>query len=88
MLMMPSQREDMSTLMQCVREHRCVPRPSVRTSFEAQIARCAMAFELVYPKSREIAASQGFLNQMLSYEPPSKKQKIQMEELRQEFNPS
>ena len=70
-------------VMQCVREHRCVSRPSIRTAFEAHISRCAMVFELVYPKSRELATSQGFLDQILSYEPHSEEQKTQMEELRE-----
>ena len=70
-------------VMQCVRERRCVPRNLIRSSFEAKIARCAMAFELVFPKSRELVASQGFLKEMLSHEPQSLEQKEQMEELRE-----
>lgn len=43
-----------------------------------------MAFELVFEKSKELAKEQGYLTQMLSYEPESEPQKRQMEELRAE----
>lgn len=71
-------------VMKYVREHRCVPRLADRTGFECHIASCAMAFELVFEKSREIAREQGYLTEMLSYEPESEPQKWQMEELRTE----
>lgn len=73
-------------VMRCVREHRCVPRLTNGTEFESRIAGCAMAFELVYPKSRELVVEQGFLKEMLSYEPHSLEQKQQMEELRRELS--
>lgn len=74
-------RED---VMKCVHEHRCVPRLSEQTGFECHISYCAMAFELVFEKSKELAKEQGYLTQMLSYEPESEPQKRQMEELRAE----
>ena len=53
-------------VMECVYQHRCVPRAIRENRFEGRIAHCCMAFELVYPKSRKIAAAQGFLMQLLS----------------------
>lgn len=55
-------------LMQCVREHRCVPRPAGYfqcNELEALISQCCMAFELEYPKSREIVIEQGYLKKLL-----------------------
>ncbi len=73
-------------VMQCVRNHTCVPRLANRSSFESQIAGCAMAFELVYERSRQLAREQGNLKDMLSYEPKNQRQKEQMEELRKEIS--
>lgn len=73
-------------VMQCVREHRCVPRLSDKTSFESHIAGCAMAFELVFPRSIDIAREQGYIRELLSYEPGNDAQKEQMDELRNEMS--
>ena len=57
-----------SEVMQCVMEHRCVPRPNGASQFnylEAFIAQCCMAFELEYNISRDIAAHEGFLKKLL-----------------------
>lgn len=77
----PARRE----IMECVRNHTCVPRMSDRTSFEAHIAGCCMAFELVYPESWRIVRHQGYLKQMLSLEPEGEEQKKQMNILRSEM---
>ncbi len=55
-------------IMQCVKEHRCVPRPNINYQYndlEALIAQCCMAFELEYSESRKIAAEQGYLAGLL-----------------------
>ena len=52
-------------VMDCVREHRCVPRAIRRTRFEGHVSHCCMASELVYPESRRLAREQGFLSRML-----------------------
>lgn len=55
-------------LMQYVKEHRCVPRPAGNfqaNELEALISQCCMAFELEYPKSREIVIEQGYLKKLL-----------------------
>ena len=54
-------RED---VMNCVREHRCVPRRSDFTPFEALISQCCMAFELEFPESVAIVREQGYLWQL------------------------
>ncbi|MBR1439405.1 MAG: HD domain-containing protein [Synergistaceae bacterium] len=55
-------------VMQCVKEHRCVPRPTgdVKVNeLEALIAQCCMAFELEYSESRLIVTEQGYLKKLL-----------------------
>ncbi len=55
-------------IMECVKEHRCVPRASERTPFESHISHCCMAFELVYPKTVSIVRGQRYLEKMLNME--------------------
>lgn len=52
-------------VMNCVMEHRCVPRGVRRSIFDVQVSYCCMAFELVYKESRRIAAEQGNLLKLL-----------------------
>ncbi len=73
-------------VMKCVEEHVCVPKFHNRTEFECHIAGCAMAFELVFPKSIELARNQGYLRQMLLYEPENTEQNKQMDILRKELS--
>lgn len=53
-------------IMESVMTHRCVPRDIRRSDFDVRVSHCCMAFELVYPRSREIALRQGYLQKMLS----------------------
>lgn len=56
-------------VMQCVIEHRCIPRPITNLKYnelEALIANCCMAFELEFTESRKITIQQGYLNKLLS----------------------
>ena len=55
-----------SAVMDCVLQHRCVPRALLKNRFEGRIAHCCMAFELVFPESRRIAREQGFLSRLLA----------------------
>ena len=66
------------SIMQCVREHRCVPRIGERTEFEVWVSRYCMAFELVYPISRRLAKEQGFLKKILGRSPQNPKEEEQM----------
>ncbi len=53
-------------VMDCVREHRCVPKKLVRSRFEGRIMHCCMAFELVYKISRLTVREEGFLLSLLA----------------------
>ena len=53
-------------VMNCVLSHRCVPRDIRKTRFEGHISHCCLAFELIYPESRQIVREQGFLNRLLA----------------------
>ena len=55
-------------ILQCVREHRCVPRAAVEVNeLESLVIQCCMAFELTYTKTKEIVSEQGYLKKLLSY---------------------
>ncbi len=72
------------SVMECVREHRCVPRIGETTAFEGLISQCCMAFELICPESRRIAREQGYLD-MLTDIPLQPGPQKQMEELKAEL---
>ncbi len=71
-------------VMQCVREHRCIPRTFEMTLFESLFAKCCMAFELVFPESRRIVKEQGYLKKLLDVEIPDPSAGMQLEELKRE----
>ena len=52
-------------VMCAVREHHVVPRGVPRTPADCIITHIALAFELVYPISVEIAAKEGYLDKLL-----------------------
>ena len=72
-------------VMQCVHEHRCVPRRSDFTPFEAFISQCCMAFELEFPESVKIVREQGYLWQLMNLEVRSVSMSEQLETLRAEM---
>ena len=53
-------------VMSFVMEHRCVAKELVKTDFEGLICQSCMAFELVFPLSREIVSEQGYLHELLT----------------------
>ena len=57
--------EASEAVMECVLQHRCVPRAIRRTRFEGHVSHCCMAFELAFPRSRRIVREQGFLDRLL-----------------------
>ena len=69
-------------IMQCVREHRCVPRESGRSEFEVWVSRMCMAFELVFPISRELTRQQGYLARILRRKTDTPQEEAQMDEIR------
>ena len=72
-------------VMQCVREHRCVPRTSEKTEFENLISQCCMGFELYYPISRRITREQGFLDRLMNLPLRNETMCGQLEILREEM---
>ena len=73
-------------IMNAILNHTSVKKVQNMTGFETTIMGCAMAFDIVFVKSKEIISSQGYLKQMLSYEPESLAQKDQMNMLREELS--
>ncbi|MBR4759957.1 MAG: HD domain-containing protein [Lachnospiraceae bacterium] len=73
------------SIMQCVREHRCVPRIGDRTEFEVWVSRYCMAFELVFPISRKLAKEQGCLAQILERQPQNVIEQEQLALIRTEL---
>ena len=51
-------------VMDCVRQHACVPRDAVHTVFDGELAHICMAFELMFEESRRITIRQGYLQQL------------------------
>ncbi len=74
------------SIMQCVREHRCVPRIGDRTEFEIWVSRYCMAFELVYPISRKLTRQQGCLAKILDRKAQSPAEQEQLELIRRELS--
>ena len=58
--------EASSGVMECVLQHRCVPRSIRKTRFEGRISHGCLAFELVFQKSRDMVREQGCLSRILS----------------------
>ncbi len=52
-------------VMDCVKEHRCVPRNIRKSRFEGHISHCCLAFETVFEETRRIIREQGFLDRLL-----------------------
>ncbi len=71
--------------MVCVREHRCVPRTFRQTDFENLMAQCCMAFELEFPKSRELVHAQGYLDALLHLELADESLQAQLDEIKLEL---
>lgn len=53
-------------VMDCVLQHRCVPRDARKTRFDVHVSHCCLVFELVFPESRKIVREQGFLDRLLA----------------------
>ena len=75
-------RED---VMDCVYEHRCVPRRSDFTLFESLISQCCMGFELEFPESVRIVREQGYLWQLMNLDVVDAKMSGQLKTLRTEM---
>lgn len=73
-------------VMRCIESHSSVKTLENMTRFESSIMGCAMGFDLVYERSKEIVREQGYFKKMLQYEPKSLEQKRQMEMIRKELS--
>ena len=72
-------------VMTCVYEHRCIPMGFKPNEFEVVIIRCAMGFELVYPKSRQLTIEQGYLFKLMDLDLSNQVHASQLATLRQEI---
>lgn len=72
-------------VMCAVREHHVVPRGVPRTPADRIITHIALAFELVYPISVEIAAKEGYLDKLLEFESNNEITKAALAETEQEL---
>ena len=79
---MPPARDE---VMECVYQHRCVPKTFERTDFESLISQCCMCFELEFPESRSIVAAQGYLDRLMNLDVSDNLMKQQLLTLRTEM---
>lgn len=75
-------------VIEAIQEHTCVKRRDdvSMTSVDHLISHICLAFELVYPKSFEIAEKQGYLRQLTQFESRNPKTQQAMIMLRDELN--
>ncbi|WP_022763275.1 HD domain-containing protein [Butyrivibrio sp. AD3002] len=73
-------------VMEQVREKIAVSRAITHTYAEHQIGHIALVFELVYPKSRELAKEQGYLYQMFDFPTETESMKKALAETRREVD--
>lgn len=73
-------------VMEQVREHRAVNRDVMDSPAEHLIGHIALAFELVYKKSRELAVEQGYLQKMYEFPTTNESTKKALEETRKELS--
>lgn len=81
----PDRKDARPEIMECVKNHTCVPRISHRTEFEALISQCCMAFELVYPETRKMVRAQGNLRRLVSEGTWTREEEAQLAVLRHEL---
>ena len=72
-------------IMHCVHKHRCVPRRSDFTPFEALISQCCMGFELEFPESVKIVRDHGYLEQLMNLDVVNAEMRGQLKTLRMEM---
>ena len=70
----PETGEASPEVMDCVLEHRCVPREIRKSRFDGRISHCCMAFELVFEISRKTVKEEGWLRMLLAETDPEGKQ--------------
>ena len=81
----PGQIGARDDVMQYVYQHSCVPRMTKRTTFEAFIAQCCMAFELHFDKTKSLVENQGYLERYLNRVPENDVEEKQIQILKEEL---
>ncbi len=72
-------------VMEQVREHHAINRDIMVSPAEHLIGHIALVFELVYPKSRELAKEQGYLYKMFDFPSRNESTLAALEEIRREL---
>ena len=72
-------------VMEQVRDHKAISRDIMETPAEHYIGHIALAFELVYPKSLELAKTQGYLYKMFEFPTRNESMRKALEETRKEL---
>ncbi len=73
------------SIMTFIRKHEVIPRSIKHQPADFIIAHMALAFELVYPRSKELAIEQGFLAKMFEYKSDNPKTAAAIIETRDEI---
>ena len=73
-------------VMEQVRGHHAVSRDVMETPADHLICHIALAFELVYPKSRELVKEQGYLDRMFDFPTVNADTRKALEETRREIS--
>lgn len=72
-------------VFQAFREERAVLRTSKMSGLDHLVSHLCMAFELVYPKSRELATEQGYLKKITEFQSEDKDTMKKLGEIREKF---
>lgn len=70
-------------VFQAFREERAVLRTAKMCALDHLVGHLCLAFELVYPKSRELAAEQGYLKKLLDFQSENETTKEQFKEIQE-----
>lgn len=72
-------------VLQAFMEHHAVQRELKKTPVDNVVGHLALFYELVYPKSRELALSQGYLKQLSEFTSDNPKTLVEFENIRKEL---
>jgi len=75
-------------VLEAFNEKHCVLKSLKKTAMDILVGHASLCFELVYPRSRQLAAEQGYIWQMLSFEtenPETEALLVHMKKMMQEF---
>lgn len=69
-------------VMDCIREHHAVLKSLKKTAIDNLAGHIALTFELVYPKSLQLAKEQGYLTKMAAFQSKNPETQAQFQEIR------